>query len=447
MSRVAELSEGLDRAALGAAMLTLAEELYPLPRSITGDGVRETLRRIDRLAPLEVTEVPSGTEVLDWVVPPEWNLRRAYLDGPGGRVLDTRDHLLHVVGYSVPVDVTLSREELAAHVYTLPDRPSWIPYRTSYYERRWGLCMAHAQWSALPEGRYHVHIDATLEPGSLTYGEHVHRGATRDEVLFSTHVCHPQLANDNLSGIVTAAYLAHLLADIPTRLTYRFLFCPGTIGAIAWLARNEPRLGHLRHGLVITGVGDPGVLHYKRSRRGDAAVDHIVPHVLATSGRPFEVLDFTPYGYDERQFCSPGFDLPVGRLSRTPHGTYPEYHTSADDLSFIDADQLADTVAALLEVVEVFEGDGTYLNLQPKGEPQLGRRGLYRAVGGDVDSRAVEVALLWVLNLSDGSHRLIDIARRAQLPFRVVRRAADALLDAGLLAPVVSDGGAGAPPR
>ena len=420
----------------GAAMYALIADLYPLCRSITGEGLRETLRRLQPLIPLELREVATGTPVLDWTVPKEWNIRDAYvLDARGERVIDFRRSNLHVLNYSVPVHRTVSLAELRAHCFTLPEQPDRIPYRTSYYREAWGFCLSHRALEALPEGDYEVHIDATLQPGSLTYGELVLPGDTPDEVLISCHACHPSLCNDNLSAVAVATYLARALADRRRRYTYRFLFVPGTIGSIAWLARNEAAVPRIKHGLVLAGLGDSGRLHYKRSRRGNAAIDRAAAHVLAHTRPTGELMDFTPYGYDERQYCSPGFDLPVGCLSRSPWGTYAEYHTSADNLDFVRAESLADSLAAALAIVDVLEYDDTLVNQSPKGEPQLGRRGLYGAIGGSTDPRNDEMALLWVLNLSDGGHSLLAIAERARLPFAVIRRAATLLSAHGLLAP------------
>jgi aminopeptidase-like protein len=427
----------LDVDALGDAMHTFAAELFPICRSITGDGVRATLDIVAEHVPLQLHEVPTGTEVLDWTIPQEWNIRDAWVkDAAGNRVVDFREHNLHVVSYSEPVRTRMSRAELAARVHTLPDRPDWVPYRTAYYDRTWGLCMSDNALRALPDGEYEVCIDSTLDDGALTYGEYVLDGSGDDEVLLTCHVCHPSLANDNLSGIALATFAAELLRDLPLRHTYRFLFIPGTIGSITWLARNEQNLDRIIAGLVLSGVGDRGAFTYKRSRRGDSLVDRAVEHVLGASGKPHAVLDFYPYGYDERQFCSPGFNLPVGRLSRSPHGEYPEYHTSGDNLGFITPAALGESLATLLSIIAVLEHDGRFRNLSPKGEPQLGRRGLYRALGGAVDRRSAEMALLWVLNLSDGDHSLLDIAQRAALPFDAVRDAAWALEEHELLVPV-----------
>jgi aminopeptidase-like protein len=431
-----EVLERFEGEAAGAEMHELLRELFPLCRSLTGEGVRRTLAVLGRGLRMRTTEVPSGTRVFDWTVPPEWNLRSATLVAPDGEVVaDAARSSLHVVGYSVPKDGVVSLDELQPHLHSLPEQPALVPYRTSYYKEDWGFCLSHERRARLQPGDYRVHIDATLGPGSLTYGEIVLPGASTREVLVSAHCCHPSLANDNLSGMVVATALARALAGARRRHTWRFLFAPATIGAITWLARNERRAPRIAHGLVLAGVGDPGPLTWKRTRRGDALVDRAAAHVLARSGRAHAVRDFEPYGYDERQYGSPGFDLPVGALSRTPYGEYPEYHTSADDPSFVRADQLADALRRCLEIAEILEGEGAYLNLSPRGEPQLGRRGLYGPVGGKGHAAVHQRALLWVLNLADGVHTLLDAAERAGLAFGDVRRAADELLIAGLLAP------------
>lgn len=429
----------------GRAMHALAERLYPIPRSITGDGVRQSLAILRETVPLAIHEVPSGTEVLDWTVPPEWTLRAAWIKDPEGRtVVDVADHTLHILGYSAPFHGTMPLAELRKHLFTLPDQPDRIPYRTSYYAETWGFCLRHRTLESLPEGDYEVLVDTTLDPnGSLTYGELVVPGTSDREVLVSTHVCHPSLANDNLSGLVVASTLGRRLLDAsPLRYTYRLLFIPGTIGSITWLAGNGDAASRIDHGLVAANLGDPGGFHYKRSRRGSAEIDRAVEHLLhhqtppAGSAEPFEIEDFVPFGYDERQYCSPGFDLAVGSLTRTPWGRYAEYHTSGDDLGLIRPEKLAGSLDLYLRVMALLEGNRTYRNLNPKGEPQLGRRGLYGAIGGGTEGKERQLALLWVLNLSDGGHSLLDVAERAAIPFDRVREAADALLDAALLEPV-----------
>jgi aminopeptidase-like protein len=419
---------------LGNEMHRLVAELYPIGRSITGDGVRQTLAKLRERVPLDVREVPSGTRVFDWTVPDEWNVREAYVaNARGERAIDFRQHNLHLVGYSTPVRARMSLAELRPHLHSLPDRPDWIPYRTSYYKPSWGFCLAHRQLEALPDGEYEVVIDATLAPGGLTYGELLLPGQSKEEILFSAHVCHPSLANDNLSGIAVLSFLAAELGRRPRKHSFRFVFAPGTIGAITWLAQNEESARRIRHGLVVAGVGDAGGFTYKRSRRGDAVIDRAMTAVLAASGQPHRVIDFTPYGYDERQYCSPGFDLPVGLFMRSLHGTFPEYHTSADDLSFVKAEKLEESYRTILSVVEVLERNSTFVNTNPKCEPQLGRRGLYEGLAGRASPREFEMAMLWVLNLSDGGYDLLRIAERSGLAFGVVADAADALLKNGLL--------------
>lgn len=432
-----QLRAEIEPADIGASMHELVCRLYPICRSITGDGVRETLRILESHVPLEIKEVPTGTEVFDWSVPREWNIREAWIKGPdGSTVLDFKDCNLQVLNYSEPVREKVDLAELREHLFTLPDRPDWIPYRTSYYSERWGFCMSQNQFDSLAEGEYEVFIDSSLEDGSLTYGEYVLPGEIADEVLLSCHVCHPSLCNDNLSGIALVTFLAKHLQSCSRRHTYRFLFIPGTIGAITWLALNEAQARRIQHGLVVACVGDPGNLTYKRSRRGDAEIDRAVEHTLKQSGEPHEVLNFSPYGYDERQFCSPGFNLAVGSLTRTPHGRYPEYHTSADNTELVQPAALADSFITYLSVVNVLESNRLFLNQNPKCEPQLGKRGLYSMVGGHSDSKQIELAMLWVLNLSDGNHSLLDIAERADLAFDVIDSAAELLHEAGLLEPI-----------
>ena len=424
-----------DAAALGAEMHALVRELYPICRSITGDGVRRTLARLQREIPLAVHEVPSGTQVFDWTVPREWNIRDAWVkDASGRRVIDFQRHNLHVVNYSVPVRRRMTLAELRPHLHTLPEQPDLIPYRTSYYQETWGFCLAHRDLQQLPEGEYEVCIDSTLADGHLTYGECLLPGETDEEILISCHTCHPSLADDNLSGVVVATFLARHLAQRPRRHACRFLFLPGTIGSITWLALHEQQARRIRHGLVLTCIGDRGGFTYKRSRRGDAAIDTAVAHVLKHQPRPSTLLDFKPYGYDERQYCSPGFDLAVGCLMRSHYGEFPEYHTSADNPDFVDAGQLADAFATVLSVFDVLEHDRRYVNLSPMCEPQLGRRGLYGAMGGS-RIQDLQLALLWVLNQSDGRASLLDIAERSGFPFTTLQEAARLLLEHDLLAP------------
>jgi aminopeptidase-like protein len=418
----------------GQAMQALIARLYPICRSITGNGVRQTLAILQQQVPLEIHEVPSGTPVFDWVVPLEWNISDAFVkNGKGARIIDFQAHNLHLVNYSRPFHGKMSLADLRPHLHAEAAHPDWIPYRTSYYQDNWGFCLPWTQLQALPEDEYEVAIDATLAPGSLTYGECFLPGTSEDEVLVSAHICHPSLANDNLSGLAIVTELIRGLMDRPHRLSYRFILIPGTIGSITWLARNEARLGKIKAGLVAVNLGDPGMMQYKRSRQGKAGIDRAVEHVLKAQG-DHRIHDFSPYGYDERQFCSPGIDLPVGCLSRTPYGQFPEYHTSADNLDLVRPEALEHSLSTFRAVFALLERDGIFLNLSPKGEPQLGRRGLYAAIGGRSDGQDFQMAMLWVLNLSDGAHSLLDIAERAALPFALIADAAEALVAHDLLA-------------
>ena len=423
-----------DKAETGNKIYNMIERMYPICRSITGNGVRETLSQVSEIIPLTVHEVPSGTRVLDWEIPPEWNIRDAWIkNDKGEKIVDFQVSNLHVLNYSIPVDKKVPLSELKQHLFTLPDHPDWIPYRTSYYNRTWGFCMEHRKFEKLEEGTYHVKVDATLAPGALTYGEFLVRGKSEEEVLISTHVCHPSLCNDNLSGITVAAFAARHLRQIDPYYSYRFLFIPGTIGSITWLSQNEDKVKNIKYGLVLTLLGDTSAFHYKKSRSETARIDRIVEYVLKNQYQEYGLIDFYPYGYDERQFCSPGFNLPVGRLTRMPHGEFPEYHTSADNLSFVKKDKLVESLALLLDVFNVIENDKTYLNLKPKGEPQLGKRGLFAKIGGHSQSKDYQMALLWVLNLSDGTYTLLDIAERSGRPFGLILEATEALLQTDLL--------------
>ncbi|MBV9816739.1 MAG: DUF4910 domain-containing protein [Solirubrobacterales bacterium] len=419
---------------LGERTLALMRDLFPLCRSLTGDGVRETLRILRRDLPLEIHEVPTGTPVFDWTVPEEWNIRAAHITGPDGRrIVDLRDSPLHVVSYSEPVDARMSLKELLPHLHSLPDEPDLIPYRTSYWARTWGFCLAHRTLRQLTDGEYRVVIDSTLRPGHLTYGELELPGERDEEILITTYVCHPSLANDNVSGIAMAAMLARELSGRRLRRRHRFLFAPATIGPLTWLAASRDRWATIHSGFTVACIGDDGPLTYKRTRDGNAELDLAAEVALRDAGIAHRLVDFEPWGGDERQFSSPGFGLRFGALSRTAHAAYPGNHTSADDLPRIRPDALQASLHACLGLVDALEGNGTWRNLSPFGEPQLGRRGLYDSAGGKV-GRGDERALLWVLNQSDGTRSLLEIARRSQLPFATVQRAAQRLRDAELLA-------------
>jgi aminopeptidase-like protein len=427
-------------AAQAAEAHALVRELYPLCRSITGNGVRRTLDRVARIVPLERFEVPSGTALFDWEVPREWNVREAWVRDPSGRkVVDFAEHNLHLVSYSAPFRGRVPLAELRAHLHTLPERPDWIPYRTSYYREDWGFCLRHRDFERLADGEYEVCVDTTLAPGSLSYAQAVIQGTSAREAVVYTHTCHPSLANDNLTGIAVAALVARAMAGRRPRLTHRFVFGPGTIGSLAWLAANERGLGRIEHVLVLGLLGDRGPLRYKRSRAGTATIDRVAEHLLPRLAADARILPFEPYGYDERQFCSPGFNLPAGRLTRSPNGAYAEYHSSADDPDFVTTGALAESLEAATMLLAALDDNRALVNQAPKGEPKLGKRGLYGSIGGRAPADA-ERAMLWVLNQSDGTQDLLAIAERSGLPFGAIVEAAHRLEQAGLLAAAAPDG-------
>ncbi len=407
-------------------------KLYPICRSITGNGIRQTLNLIKEIIPLEIIEIPTGTKVLDWIVPKEWNIKDAYVKNSSGeKIIDFQKSNLHVVNYSMPIKKKVSLKELKTHLYSLPEHPSWVPYRTSYYKEDWGFCISHNQLLSLGEDEYDVNIESSLNEGNLTYGEFFLKGELEEEVLISTHICHPSMCNDNLSGISIITYLANYLETKKLRYSYRFVFVPATIGAITWLAGNEENLKNIKYGLVAALLGDEGNFTYKKSRMGETEIDKIVEYILKSEIDDFKIIEFSPYGYDERQYCSPGFNLPVGRLTRTPNGEFPEYHTSADNLDFVKPEKLNESFELYKKVIKIIEQNQTYSNLSPKGEPQLGKRGLYNSVAGNI--KEYELALLWVLNMSDGNNSLIDIAIKSNLQFAAIHKAAQDLIKVDLL--------------
>ncbi|SES42027.1 DUF4910 domain-containing protein [Rhizobium sp. NFR03] len=434
LTSVAPASSGTQD--MGTAIHALAARLYPICRSITGQGVLDTIDILREHIDLDVHRVPSGTKVFDWIVPPEWIVRGASLrDANGQKILDFADHNLHVVNYSTPMKARMSLEELKPHLHTLPDQPHVIPYKTAYYTDAWGFCMRHDQLTTLEDGDYEVFIDTEKVPGHLSYAEHLHRGEVEDEVLLYAHICHPSLANDNCSGLALLACLAESMRSVATHFSYRFVFAPGTIGSLAWLQRNEAGLGRIRHGLVLSCVGDGGGPNYKRSRNGQTMIDRAAACVRCGADDVSPTLhDFIPYGYDERQFCSPGFDLPVGLLQRSAFGTFPQYHTSADDLDFIRPEHLGSSFRLVQDILQILETNWTPLNLSPKGEPQLGRYGLFSPMGGHKTNSDRVMAYLWVLNLADGAHSLLDISERSGMPFTEITAAAKALQTVGLVA-------------
>lgn len=419
---------------IGADIYQLAADLFPINRSLTGQGVRDSLDLLKAHVPLDVHAVPSGTEVLDWTVPKEWNIRDAWLKDPSGKtVISLSDHSLHVMGYSTPVHAVMPLDALEKHLHSLPDQPELIPYRTGYYADTWGFCLSQTMRDSLPDGDYEVMIDATLSDGVLNYGEFFHQGESDEEVVMTTHCCHPSLANDNCSGMAMLAHVAHQVSQIKTKFSYRFLWLPGTIGAITWLALNEERIRNIGHGLVVTGLGDASAPTYKRSRSGRSYVDRAMWRLLSQRYDDAKLLEFTPYGYDERQFNSPGYNLNFGLLQRSEYATFPQYHTSADNLDFISPEHLADSFELIYELIDMLESDCRPINTVAKGEPQLGKRGLYDAIGGNSDGYDAKLTMLWVLNLADGEHSLLDMAERAGVDFETVLKTADLLAEHGLL--------------
>lgn len=413
----------------------LFDRLWPLMRSLTGEGVRATHDILSEYMPLQRIEVPSGTRVFDWVVPKEWVVRDAHVIGPDGwRMLDVADNSLRLVNYSVPFRGTLSLAALDKHLHSRRDMPDAIPYVTSYYEPRWGFCLSQNERAALPDGDYEVVVDTELKDGALTISEVVLPGLESDEVLISTYTCHPSLANNELSGPLVAAMLYRRLAAWPERrLTYRFVFAPETIGAIAYLAlRGDHLREHLVAGYIATCCGLATHFTYKRSRRGESLADRAALHALKALGAEHRVRDFAPTGSDERQYCSPGFNLPVGSLIRGAYGDYPEYHTSLDNKSLIDFEALHGTIDAYEAICRTLDRNVTFENLLPYGEPQLGRRGLYPTLGAPDQAARVE-AMMWVINLSDSEHDLLSIAERSGLSVDQLWPAAIAAEKAGIL--------------
>lgn len=418
----------------GATMHSWASDLWPLPRSLTGDGVRATLTYLQRLLPeLQFHEVPTGTTAFDWEVPDEWNIRAAYIeDTDGQRVIDMAASNLHVVGYSEPIDRWVGRDELEEHLFSLPDQPHAVPYVTSYYRRTWGFCISDEQRRELGPGPFHVVIDASLEPGHLTYADAVLPGETDDEVLLSTYVCHPSMGNNELSGPVVTTAIGRWLASLDRRrYTYRLVFAPETIGSLVYLSRHLEHLKrHVRAGWVVTCIGDDRTHSYVPSRLGATLADRVSLTVLDE----YDEVDrytFLDRGSDERQWCSPGADLPVCSVMRSKYGRYPEYHTSLDDLDLITPSGLRGGFDLLRSCLELLEANRTWISRMP-GEPQMGRRGLYPTTS--IKRRAGDTrAMMNVLAYCDGQHDVIDLSRTTGLGWRRVTELLRILTDANVI--------------
>lgn len=414
------------------------DRLWPLMRSITGDGVRKTHDILGKLVPLQRIEIPSGTQVYDWTIPAEWVFRDAYIIAPSGdRILNAKTHPLHLVNYSIPFQGVLNLRQLQEHLYSIPELPEAIPYVTSYYLPRWGFCLAHEMRERLEEGDYHVVVDCDHIDGSLTLSEVLLRGESSHEVLFSTYTCHPGMANNELSGPLVAAFLYRRLASLTKRrLTYRFVFLPETIGSIAYLARMGQHLKkHLIAGYVVSCVGDPGPFTYKASRNGSTLADRAATYSLRLfSGAQLRIQDFWPDGgSDERQYCSPGFDLPVGVISRSIFGSYREYHTSLDNKDFMSFEAMSESVDAHFVVCSVLERNLIYERSMPYCEPHLSKYNLYSSLGAPRSPEERKSALLWLLNLADGKHDLLSIAERAGVNFWLLDEVAGECVRAGII--------------
>ena len=438
-------------------LFSLMQELFPICRSITGNGVRKTLRILKEEIDLKIINVPSGTKVFDWKIPNEWNIKDAYVkNSKGERIIDFKKSNLHVLNYSMPIKKTISKKELKKHLHSLPEKPNSIPYVTSYYKRNWGFCVAHNSLKSFNDDHYDVHIDSTLQPGSLTYGEFLIKGKTNDEILISTYICHPSLCNDNLSGIVVTTILAKFLSKISTHFSYRFLFIPETIGAITWLSKNKKNLSQIKSGLVVTCVGGNGIFTYKKTRNNDSEIDNITIDVLKKTKKEFQIRNFFPYGSDERQYSSPGINLPIGVFMRTPYYEFKQYHTADDNLNSIKKFALNDSLIMLLKIILEIEKkkplfkqtqknkilkskSEVYQNLNPNCEPQLGRRNLYRnmskrrLVDKNDSENMVELSICWILNFSDGLHSLKEISQKSNLPLKLIQKTAKLLVEKKLL--------------
>lgn len=440
----------------------LLHRLFPICRSITGDGLRRTLNLLREITNFQLHEVPSGTVCYDWTVPDEWNVRDAYVaDSIGRRVIDFQQNNLHLVNYSIPFEGTLTYYELAPHLHTLPDLPTAIPYRTTYYNRVWGFCLTHAQFQKLDKKeKYHVVVDTTLAPGALTYGETILPGSSGKEFLISTYVCHPSLANDNLSGVVLWTLLLRELSGRTLRHSYRFVIAPETIGALAYIAGNEQAVKALTGGLVATTVAGPGRFGYKRTFRGDSIVDRSVRLTFRELGLEFTEYPFDVNGSDERQYSTPGLRVPVGTICKDKYYEYPYYHTSLDNLEFVSAANLVETLKIYTLAIEKLEQNRTYRSLNLIGEPMLGKRGLYPKMGGAIKQKVADSfvhgerryavdagniifgneldAIRWVLFYADGQTSLLDVAERIGLPMGQLYDVAGKLAAGGLLEEIVA---------
>lgn len=411
------------------------DRLWPLCRSIMGDGYRESLKILQEVVPFEELSFETGYKAFDWAVPKEWNVREAYILGPDNkRYADFSKNNVHLLGYSIPFRGKLSRDDLDKHLHSLPEQPDAIPYLTSYYRERWGFCLAHRERETLPKGEYEVVVDTSLDSGRLVVGEVVVPGRRKEEVLFSTYLCHPSLANNELSGPLAMVELYKRVSAMKNReWTYRFVISAETIGTLCYLSRRGDHLkNYMRAGFQMTCLGDRGAFTYKKSKQQNSMADWAALRVL--KNRKHKVIEFDPAdGSDERQYCSPGFNLPLGSLMRTVYAQYPEYHTSLDDKSFIDFASLLETVDVYFEIVQLLEQNRVFASTNSKGEPQLGKRGLYPTLGGQKEIENEVRAIMWALSFCDGRHGILEIADRANLPLAAVQSAIEKLTAARLI--------------
>jgi aminopeptidase-like protein len=418
---------------IGNDIWSLCSRLFPICRSITGDGVRQTLDILGEIIPITIHEVPSGTQVFDWIIPKEWNIRDAYIaDENGYRVVDFKKNNLHVVGYSIPVDALSSLSELEPHIYSIRDQPDAIPYVTSYYEERWGFCLSHNERLKLKEGKYHVFVDSDLKKGHLTYAELIVPGKEPQEIFFSTYICHPSMANNEISGPAVMTFIASWLASQANRYTYRIIFIPETIGALTYLAQNLAILKqNVLAGFNITCVGDERAYSYIGSRYGNSLADKTALNVLSFKHPDFIKYDFLARGSDERQYCSPGIDLPIATICRSKFGTYPEYHTSLDNLDIVTPAGLEGSYNLIRDFIEALEHNKTY-KINCLGEPQLGKRGLYPTLSVKTSGASVKTMMDFIA-YADGTNDLIDISNIIGKPVSSIWPIAKKLHGRGLL--------------
>ncbi len=430
-----------------ADVQALMNRLYPICRSITGDGVRETLAILAGYANLQVHEVASGTIAYDWTVPDEWNIRDAFIaDMNGKRLVDFRASNLHIVSYSIPINQTLTFAELDQHLHSLPSQPDAIPYRTAYYSSTWGFAITQRQRDAFDRNAtYRVVIDSTKAPGSLSYGERLLSDGDGPEYLISTYSCHPSLGNDNLSGLILWTFLLARMAHRPLRNRYRFIVVPETIGSVIYMARNEAAMTGVAGGFVVTCVAGPGEHGYKSSFAGHSLVDRAARKALTDAGINWEEFPFDAGGSDERNYSAPFFRIPTGTISKSKYYTYDEYHTSLDNLTFISARELISTLALYESTIHILECERPLNSRMPYCEPMLGKRGLYPEIGGSQRSAAEASpaeqldAIRWVMHMADGQETPLSIAMRSGLPHTTINKAVDTLIDAGLIVPGTPD--------